>query len=261
MTMRVAKDLKIGGMAAIDVRNLLRKRSEAFRDGWLEQELYKLSCQRKYGVFHRDCYPGRYPKEEAAARRQSARLISDLIKQGFISDPEQEQPQEKGKRWYKLTERGEDFCRATAAKPVHRKNADDAIQGLMDRVCIVNEDDRFLYRITAVVLYGSYVRGAERPADVDLAIEVERKISDGKKFHEACWKHLFDSGRACQRIGYEFDFPREEVLVFLRQRKRTLSLHSMHDFIDMKKHHNFSYQVLFGDKDKIARDLSRARTA
>jgi predicted nucleotidyltransferase len=41
------------------------------------------------------------------------------------------------------------------------------MKGLMERVRIVNEDDFFLYRVTTVVLYGSYLRGAERPADVD----------------------------------------------------------------------------------------------
>ena len=125
----------------------------------------------------------------------------------------------------------------------------------MERVRIVNEDDFFLYRVTTVVLYGSYLRGAERPADVDLAIDVKRKISDVKNFHEACWKHLNDSGRECRRIGYEFDFPRDEVFVFLRQRKRTLSLHTLHDVIGMEKHENFSYEVLFGDKNAISQML------
>jgi hypothetical protein len=87
---------------------------------------------------------------------------------------------------------------------------------------------------------------------------VERKIGDFEKFHEACWKHLQDSGRAHQRVGYELDFPRDAVFVFLKQRKRTLSLHSLHDFIGMEKHENFSYRVLFGDKDAIAQKLEEA---
>jgi hypothetical protein len=75
------------------------------------------------------------------------------------------------------------------------------------------------------------VRGADRPADVDLAIEVKRKIDDFRKFHEACRIH--DSGRTYQRVGYELDLPRDGVFVFLKQRKRTLSLHSPYDFITM----------------------------
>jgi predicted nucleotidyltransferase len=260
MTMRITQQ-KIGGVSATDVRNLLRKCGGGFREDWLEEEMSKLLFRRKFG----HSYLYWYPEEASAFRREAAPLIQGLVEQGFVEFDEERAQKEKGmgdnpqdKRWCKLTERGEELSRATAAKPVHRKSADKAIQGLMERVHIVNADDRFLYRITAVVLYGSYLRGAERPADVDLAIEVERKIDDFEKFHEACWKHLHDSGRAYQRIGYEFDFPRLEVFVFLKQRKRILSLHSLHDFVGMEKRENFSYEVLSGDKDAIAQKLKEA---
>lgn len=116
-------------------------------------------------------------------------------------------------KWYKPTERGHELARATAAKPVHRKKAEEAIQGLTERVLIVNAEDRFL-RVTAAVLYGSYLPGAERPPDVDLTIEVEHKIDDFEKHHQACWRHLQESGRACRRVGYQVEFPRFEVFVF-----------------------------------------------
>jgi len=261
MTMRITKHQKIGGVSAIDVRKLLRKCGECFREDRLEEALASLLFRRKFG----HGYLHLHPEEDRTLRRKAAPLIAGLIKEGFIElDKEQMQIETNkndslaGMQWYKLAVSGHELCNATAAKPVHRKNADVALQGFMERVRIVSEDDRFLYRITSVVLYGSYVRGAERPADVDLAIEVKRKIDDFKKFHEACWKHLHDSGRAYLRIGYELDFPREEVFAFLKQRKRTLSLHTLHDFIGMKKHENFSYEVLFGDKNTIAQKLEEA---
>jgi predicted nucleotidyltransferase len=261
MTMRITKHQKIGGISALDARKLLRKYHERFREDWLEQALSELSSRRRFG--HRHLYF--CPEAERALRRKAAPLIAGLLQEGFIQADEDETQKEKsaghnlsGKEWYKLTERGHELCNATAARPVHRKNADEALQRFMERVRTVNDDDRFLYRITAVVLYGSYVRGADRPADVDLAIEVERKIDDFGKFHEACWKHLHDSGRTYQRVGYELDFPRDAVFVFLKQRKRTLSLHSLYDFITMEKHENFSYEVLFGDKDAIAQKLEEA---
>lgn len=258
MTMRITKHEKIGGVSAIDARKLLRKYDERFREDWLEETLSSLLFRRKFG--HGYLYL--HPEEDRSLRREAAPLIAGLVEEGFI-EPDNEQRQKEtnsgnnliGMKWYKLTERGHELCNATAARPVHRKNADEALQGFMERVCTVNEDDRFLYQITTVVLYGSYVRGTERPADVDLAIEVKRKIDDFKKFHETCWKHLNDSGRTYQRIGYELDFPRDEVFVYLKQRKRTLSLHSLHDFIGMEKQENFSYEVLFGDRDAIAQKL------
>jgi predicted nucleotidyltransferase len=261
MTMRIMKHQKIGGISALDARKLLRKYRERFREDWLEQALSELLFRRRFG--HGDLYF--YPEEDEALRRQAGPLIAGLLQEGFIEADEKEAQKEKsagqnlsGKEWYKLTELGHELCNATAATPVHRKNADEALQGFMERVRTINNDDRFLYRITAVVLYGSYVRGADRPADVDLAIEVERKIDDFGKFHDACWKHFQDSGRTYQRVGYELDFPRDAVFVFLKQRKRTLSLHSLYDFITMEKREDFSYEVLFGDKHAIVQKLEEA---
>lgn len=261
MTMRITKHQTIGGLSVIDVRNILRKYREFFSEEWLEEAVAKLLFRRKFGhgYFYRN------PETARAFGREALPLIQDLVAQGLIElDQEQTEreslatshsPLTTAAKWYKLTERGHELTRATAAKPVHRKSGEEAMHGLLERVRIVNQEDRFLFRVTAVVLYGSYLRGAERLADVDVAIEVERKIEDFEKHHEACWKLLEDRGRACRRTGYELEFPRLEVFVFLKHGKRTLSLHPLHDFLHMKKRDNFSYEVLFGDKDAIAQKL------
>jgi predicted nucleotidyltransferase len=270
MTMRITKNQKIAGIAAIDVRNILQKvySDSLFNEQWLAEEMYWLSTKDQFEyTTRRDCLYWLHSKDVKsytyypacrrhwnASLRAAPQLIETLIQQGFMRLNAKEVNEGK-LPYYELTDEGREFSRATAAKPVHRKNADEAIKGLMERVRLVNEDDSFLYRVTTVVLYGSYLRGAERPADVDLAIDVERKIGDFQEFHKACWKHLNDSGRECRRIGYECDFPRDEVLVFLKQRKRTLSIHTLHDFISMEKHENFSYEVLFGDKNAISQML------
>jgi predicted nucleotidyltransferase len=270
MTMRITKDQKIAGIPAIEVRNVLQKvyPDSSFHEQWLAEEIYWFRSKGQFKhIKRRDCLHWLHSKDAKTytyypacrdywdeSLRVAPQLIDTLIQQGFVRLKE-ERTNDRKRPCYELTDDGREFRRATAAKPVHRKNADEAIRGLMERVRAVNEDDRFLCRITTVVLYGSYVRGAERPADVDLAIDVRPKISDVQEFHEACRKHLNESGRECRRIGYEFDFPREQVLVFLKQRKRTLSLHKLHDFISMEKHENFSYEVLFGDKNAISQML------
>jgi predicted nucleotidyltransferase len=230
MTLRITKDQKIAGIAAIGVRDVLQRSMTTAR-------LMRSGSRRKFigsglkvssNTTRRDCLHWLHSKDAKTythypacrrywntSLRAAPQLIDTLIQQGFIRLNEKETNERKLPR-YELTDDGPEFRRATAAKPVHRKKADEAIKGLMERIRIVNEDDFFLYRVTTVVLYGSYVRGAERPADVDLAIDAKRKISDVEKSHEACWKHLNDSGRECRRIGYEFDFPRDEVFVFLR---------------------------------------------
>jgi hypothetical protein len=211
MTMPITKHQRIGGVSGSMHANCCASMTSIFgKTGWKRLCPGCYSVRRKFG----HGYPYLHPEEYRSLRREAAPLIAGLAEEGFIElDKEQTQNEKnKGdnltsKKCCKLAERGLELCNATAAKPVHRKTADETLQGLMERVRTVNEDDRFLCRITAVVLYGSYVRGAEPPADVDVAIEVERKIDDFKQFHEACWKHLHGPGRACQRIGYELDFP------------------------------------------------------
>jgi predicted nucleotidyltransferase len=232
MTIRIAQGQLIGGLPAKEVRDLLRKCDGGFRLDWLQ--------------------------DIGLTQRESDRLIDGLVKDGFIK-PSTTRISPAEPPWYELTDEGESLRRALAAKPISRKSAEIALKGFMERAHIVDDDARFLYRITAVVVYGSYIRGAERPADVDIAIDLERKIHDHKEFHAVCWQHFYNSGRGYRRIGYEFDLPREEIYVFLRQRKRTLSLHPMYDFVSMKKSSNFSYEVVLGNKEKIARDLAAAQ--
>lgn len=64
-------------------------------------------------------------------------------------------------------------------------------------------------------------------------------------------QHFRKSGRTSKGITDLF-WPRDQVRLYLRNRKRTVSLHEMHDFIDMPKDENFSYEVLLGDADFIA---------
>lgn len=47
----------------------------------------------------------------------------------------------------------------------------------------------------------------------------------------------------------------QEVLLFLKNRKRTLSLHTMNDFVTMEKPSDFSYKILLGDPERISAKL------
>jgi hypothetical protein len=135
MTMRITKHQKICGVSAIDARKLLRKYDERFRENWLEGALFRLLFRRKFG--HGYLYL--HPEEDRSLRREAAPLIAGLVEEGFIEPDKEQARKEKnrgdnltGKKWYKLNERGHELCNATAAKPVHRKNAGEALRGLMN---------------------------------------------------------------------------------------------------------------------------------
>jgi len=52
-------------------------------------------------------------------------------------------------------------------------------------------------------------------------------------------------------------WPEREVMLHLKARTRGLSLHSMDDFVRMRKDHNFAYRILIGNADKIAEQLAK----
>jgi predicted nucleotidyltransferase len=252
MTMRISKGQQIGGIPAKDMRHMLRKCGGGFRADWVEDQLFRLWI-RKNSFADPD-----WDKARRACRREAARRIKTLLQEGFIRLDEDSRASRDGSNIpsYKLTESGEALCRATAAKPVHRLNAEEVLKGFMERVRIVNEDERFLYRVTAVVVFGSYARGAQRPADIDLAIELERKISDPEEYSKARKEYVKD--REFKTLSDRLWAPERDVKIFLKQRKRTLSLHDMDELVKMAKDNPEwlgNYEVLFGDKDKIAQQL------
>jgi hypothetical protein len=58
----------------------------------------------------------------------------------------------------------------------------------------------------------------------------------------------------------EWLWPEVEVKQFLKNRQRTISLHSFYDFQNMPKADNFSYEVLLGDPEQIKFDLVKGQT-
>lgn len=67
---------------------------------------------------------------------------------------------------------------ATAAKPVTRAKADLIFTGFMLRVQQVNEDLYYIFKVTRVVLFGSYIQDTETVNDI--AIELAPKIKSRK---------------------------------------------------------------------------------
>src|SRR4029078_12629909 len=103
-----------------------------------------------------------YCKEHATS------IIADLLRLGYIEPTHEMDHRDKsGLAWYKIPELGRSFLSASAAKRIHRKTAEKAVCGCMEVVIEVNENPRFLVKVTEVVVYGSYVRGEERLGDLD----------------------------------------------------------------------------------------------
>jgi predicted nucleotidyltransferase len=183
--------------------------------------------------------------------------MNALSELGYIVEEEKRYPDES--QFYKLTTSGKDFARASGAKRVRRETAAQTLEGFMARVAEVNANPRFLVRVTRAVVYGSYVRGEETVGDLDLAVDYESKLT-GEKQEETVRKHFEESGRIARSFLDEYQWPELEVKLFLKSRKRTISLNSFYAFQTMPKADNFSYEVLLGDPEKIKTDLLEGET-
>jgi predicted nucleotidyltransferase len=237
MTKQISSNQEIAGVPALKVRDWLARDCTRTKS-------YLVAC------FHR-CGPTRYRPEEYIARRVSD-LLNALLELGYIVEEEKRYPDES--QFYKLTSSGEEFARASGAKRIRRATATQTLEGFMSRVAEVNADPRFLVRIKRAVVYGSYVRGEETVGDLDLAIDYESKVS-GAERKEAFKTHFKASGKIRRSCLDEWQWPELEVKRFLKNRKRTISLHSFYDFQTMPKADNFSYEVLLGDPEQIKLDL------
>jgi predicted nucleotidyltransferase len=237
MTKQISGEQEIGGVPILRVRDWLARDSTRTR-GCLT------ACFRRW-------QPTRYKSAEYISRRVSM-LMNALLKSGYLVEEAKQYPDES--QFYKLTTSGKEFARASGAKRVKRETAAQTLQGFIDRVAEVNANPRFLVRVTRAVVYGSYVRGEETVGDLDLAVDYESKLTGGKQ-EESIRKHFEDSGRIARSFLDEYQWPELEVKLFLKNRKRTISLNSFYAFQKMPKADNFSYEVLLGDPEKIKADL------
>jgi predicted nucleotidyltransferase len=223
----------IAGFPALKTRNLLRGVVGAtFRQEWLIEK-------------------GMKPAD--ASRLIDALLQNELIK----TDLDAIGGRDAGP-WYKLTE-GESVARATGAKRVQRKTAERILSEFMDRVHTVNESPRFLVRVTEVVVFGSYLGDKETLGDLDIARSYENKFLhlDQKAFAEKIQDQFRASGRRSKGLADLF-WPWEEVQLFLKNRKRTISLHPISDPEQMiRQSDDFCFEVLLGDREAI---ISRSKS-
>jgi predicted nucleotidyltransferase len=169
--------------------------------------------------------------------RKAGELLRELKRRGLIEPGtiiDQSEP------LFRKTLKGSTLGLASASKPVTRKTAERVFSEFMERVKRVNSDPYFLYKVTKVIIFGSYLTDALRINDLDAAIELTPKEEDPQLRMEQFQQHSLEA----ERKGRNFDtfvdkigWPETEVKLFLKSRSRTLSLHPINDkIIDMADH-------------------------
>jgi predicted nucleotidyltransferase len=127
-----------------------------------------------------------------------------------------------------ITQAGQSFSIATAAKPVTRATAEKALRQFIDRVEQVNQDPYFLGKVTRLVVFGSLLKPeVERLSDVDLAVELTPKEADSDRARARNYERAEDLSRRGHRFRNFMEregFWYWEVFGYLKGRSRVIAL-------------------------------------
>jgi predicted nucleotidyltransferase len=228
--MRISKDEIVAGYPALTVRAFLRR----YRS-------FSVSVAAAAHEFDTDEQKAR----EFLRGLESLGLVE--LAEGPLSDSE---------AVYEITVKGNAFANASAAKPIRRSTADIALRQFMERVDRLNSSGEYVYRVVSAVLFGSMLSAAERLGDVDIAIELEPKITDDAEFRSWCEARRKLAVRRGTFFSSTVDlllWPKTEIFRALRARARALSLH---EWNQIERIPGVRYRVLLGDRERIGQMIS-----
>ncbi len=134
---------------------------------------------------------------------------------------------------YEVTVKGNALAQVKFIKRINKVKADKIFNEFMKRVAEINEDKKYIYRVSKLCLFGSYLNPeADDYGDIDIAYELEHKINDDKRFLEASQRIIANAiadGKVFSSILDEVGYPEDLVLRYLKNRSPYISLHRMKD--------------------------------
>jgi predicted nucleotidyltransferase len=191
--------------------------------------------------------------------RKAREIVKTLLADNFLETTERPRWARRGRvQWYKTTAQGLKLSNATGLQRMPRSKAEQMLADFLKRVDEVNAHTEYIYRVSTVIVSGSYARGENTLGDLDIFYGLEpifdktnRDKLEGERIQAA-----LDMGRRFANIVDELYWPEREVALHLKGRTRGLSLHSLNEFFRMEKDDKFAYKVLIGDSKAIAASLA-----
>lgn len=157
-------------------------------------------------------------------KNETSNFISELISNDLI------EPFEDG---YKLTLKGNALCVAKCIPPINREKADKIFKEFMKRVEEVNNDDYYLFRISKLYLFGSYLNPNNPDyGDIDIIFDLERKIKDNETFTNLNSNLVYEAQNNGRYFSSFFDkiyYSQYLVLLKLKNKNRYISLHYINE--------------------------------
>lgn len=131
-----------------------------------------------------------------------------------------------------------------------RKTAKKTLENVIQRIKEANANDKFIYRITKAVLFGSYINSdKEKIGDLDIAIYLELK-DKSKDENEQNFARARTSSNYVPFI-LRFIYGKEEVFKYIKNKKRILELHNGARVDEDAKNYNEPISYIYFDKHKV----------
>jgi hypothetical protein len=214
--MRLGRDNMIAGRPAKAVRDYLRR----------------VSGRNSY-----DWYDAAGEQELSVSRAEVVAFHKKLARLKYIKRVVDRWPDARlGGRW-ELTISGASLCMASATPPMSRSKAEQLLHEFLERVREVNRNPKYLYRVSRLGVFGSYVSKSADLADLDIVCDLAPKLDDKDAFMECRQAHSRAAERNGRRFSNFLDFlawPETEVRRFLKGRRK-ISLHGWDEIKALKK--------------------------
>ncbi|AKD56692.1 nucleotidyltransferase domain-containing protein [Spirosoma radiotolerans] len=147
--------------------------------------------------------------------------------------PEEMAPAYRKEIRYELLPLGCSLALARAVPPITRQKADRIVQEFMDRVEEINGNEKYIYKVSKVLLFGSYIRPeATELNDVDIAVEITPKYDspdERRKKSDEYMRSAIENGRHFRDWMDQMFAPQNDVKAFLKNKSRYISLHPSDD--------------------------------
>lgn len=162
------------------------------------------------------------------SENKAKKVLQELMKLGFIESIETD-----SFMTHTNTIKGNSLALSKAIPPISKTKAEQLFSEFISRVKSVNENPDYLYKVTKVILFGSFITDSPTVNDIDIAIEYIQKET-GEEFMNAHSQKIENARKKGKRFYSFVDqmlYSYREVELYIKSRSRYLSLHKMDDDI------------------------------
>jgi hypothetical protein len=196
--MRVSKDDVICGLPAPAARQLMRAYSD-YHSPDLAAEMLGLDPDAA---------------EEQLRELEAAGYLHQTERESAVGDL----------RWI-TTVLGNALAHASFSKPISRATAERHLAQVVERAAAYNADPGYLLTVKEIAVFGSYLNpDVDRLGDLDLAVTVVRRETDGDRHVDHVLRYAKASGRNFRVFIEQLFWPSRELILILKNRSPAISI-------------------------------------